>query len=49
MSGGNLAVIFDRGIGDPVLAVVLGASYKGRFDDMEKLVSTVTKFENFQN
>ncbi|MFZ2832072.1 MAG: serine hydrolase [Minisyncoccia bacterium] len=40
ISGGNLTVIFDRGIGDPVVVVVLGSSYKGRFDDMQKLVST---------
>ncbi|HBH71280.1 MAG: Penicillin-binding protein dacF [Parcubacteria group bacterium GW2011_GWC1_42_11] len=38
MSGGNLTVIFDRGIGDPVLIVVLGSGYKGRFDDVQKLV-----------
>lgn len=38
LAGGNLAVIFDKGIGEPVVAVVLGSSYKGRFDDMEKLV-----------
>lgn len=38
LAGGNLAVIFDRGIGDPVVAVVLGSTYKGRFDDMQKLV-----------
>lgn len=38
LAGGNLAVIFDKGIGEPVVAVVLGSSYKGRFADMEKLV-----------
>ena len=38
LAGGNLAVIFDRGIGDPIVAVVLGSGYKGRFDDMKKLV-----------
>lgn len=43
LSGGNLAVIFDRGIGDPVAVVVLGSSYKGRFDDMQKLVDAVRK------
>lgn len=42
ISGGNLAVIFDRGMGDPVVAVVLGSSYKGRFDDMQKLVAAAT-------
>ncbi|MFZ2303400.1 MAG: serine hydrolase [Minisyncoccia bacterium] len=41
LSGGNLAIIFDRGIGDPVVAVVLGSSYKGRFDDMRKIVSAI--------
>lgn len=40
LAGGNLAVIFDRGIGDPVLIVVLGSSYKGRFDDVSKLAET---------
>lgn len=41
ISGGNLAIIFDRGIGDPIVIVVLGSTYKGRFDDMEKLVKAV--------
>lgn len=49
LSGGNLAVIFDRGIGDPVVVVVLGSSYKGRFDDMQKLVSAAGKLETSQN
>ena len=39
ISGGNLVVIFDKGMGDPVVVVVLGSSYKGRFDDMQKLVA----------
>ena len=43
LSGGNLAVIFDRGMGDPIVAVVLGSSYKGRFDDMQKLVEATRK------
>ena len=43
LAGGNLAIIFDRGIGDPVVAVVLGSTYKGRFDDMEKLVEATRK------
>lgn len=46
LAGGNLAVIFDRGMGDPVVAVVLGSSYKGRFDDMAKLVVASMKTEN---
>lgn len=44
ISGGNLAVIFDKGMGDIAVAVVLGSSYKGRFDDMLKLVSATGTF-----
>lgn len=43
LSGGNLAVIFDRGMGDPVVVVVLGSGYKERFDDVQKLVTAATK------
>ncbi|MBI5078080.1 MAG: D-alanyl-D-alanine carboxypeptidase [Candidatus Yonathbacteria bacterium] len=43
ISGGNLAVIFDKGLGEPVVAVVLGSSYKERFDDMQKLVEASLK------
>ncbi|MCK9344829.1 MAG: serine hydrolase [Candidatus Pacebacteria bacterium] len=42
LSGGNLTVIFDRGIGDPVVIVVLGSGYKERFDDVQKLVKAAT-------
>ena len=45
LAGGNLAIIFDRGINDPVVAVVLGSSYSGRFDDMAKLVTAVGRIE----
>lgn len=43
ISGGNLAVIFDRGMGDPVVVVVLGSGYKERFDDMKKLVEAIQR------
>ncbi|OHA79933.1 MAG: hypothetical protein A2747_01795 [Candidatus Yonathbacteria bacterium RIFCSPHIGHO2_01_FULL_44_41] len=47
ISGGNLAVIFDRGIGDPVAVVVLGSSYKGRFVDVQKLITaTLNSIQN---
>ena len=45
ISGGNLTVIFDRGIGDPVIVVVLGSTYKGRFEDVQRLVSVATKMD----
>ncbi len=43
LAGGNLAIIFDVGIGHPVAAVILGSSYKGRFEDMQKLVQATIK------
>lgn len=43
LSGGNLAVIFDKGVGDVYVAVVLGSGYKERFYDMQKLVSSVVE------
>jgi len=38
LAGGNLAVIFDIGIAHPAVAVVLGSTQEGRFEDMKKLV-----------
>ncbi|MEK7460256.1 MAG: serine hydrolase [Patescibacteria group bacterium] len=43
LAGGNLAIIFDVGIGRPVVAVVLGSTYEGRFDDMQKLTDATLK------
>ncbi len=39
LAGGNLAVLFDVGISHPVVAVVLGSTYSGRFDDMKTVVA----------
>ena len=36
-SGGNLAIIIDPAIGRPVVIVVLGSSFDGRFSDVEIL------------
>ncbi|PIR58122.1 MAG: hypothetical protein COU71_00425 [Parcubacteria group bacterium CG10_big_fil_rev_8_21_14_0_10_38_31] len=38
LAGGNLAVVFDAGFMHPVVAVVLGSSQEGRFEDMKKLM-----------
>ncbi|HRH25920.1 MAG TPA: serine hydrolase [Candidatus Paceibacterota bacterium] len=43
LAGGNLAVAFDAGIGRIVVAVVLGSTYSGRFDDMRALVDAVLR------
>lgn len=39
LAGGNLATVFDVGLAHPVVAVVLGSTYDGRFSDMKTLVS----------
>jgi len=39
LAGGNLAVVYDAGIGHPVAVVVLGSSREGRFRDVERLIS----------
>lgn len=41
LSGGNLAVVFDVGLNRPVVAVILGSTYEGRFSDMKTLVAAV--------
>lgn len=46
LSGGNLAVIFDRGLNQPAVAVVLGSTQQGRFTDMIAL--TKTSIEDLQ-
>lgn len=38
LAGGNLAVAVDLGLGQPVIAVVLGSSLNGRFTDVRTLV-----------
>jgi D-alanyl-D-alanine carboxypeptidase len=43
LAGGNLVVIFDNDLGKPIIIVVLGSNFQGRFDDVEKLVEAVRK------
>lgn len=44
LAGGNLAVVFDTGIGHPVAAVVLGSSRTGRFSDVDILMSASRQY-----
>jgi D-alanyl-D-alanine carboxypeptidase (penicillin-binding protein 5/6) len=37
LAGGNLAVVFDSGLGTPIIVVVLGSTVEGRFYDVIKL------------
>lgn len=39
LAGGNLAIIYDAGIGHPVAIVVLGSTREGRFADVSELLS----------
>jgi D-alanyl-D-alanine carboxypeptidase len=41
LAGGNLAIVFDKGIGHHFVAVVLGSSRQGRFSDMRALMEAV--------
>lgn len=47
LAGGNLVIAYDAGINHPIVAVVLGSTLEGRFDDIEKLVQA--SFENITN
>lgn len=38
LAGGNLAVVFDAGLGHPVAVVVMGSTVEGRFADVKRLV-----------
>lgn len=42
LAGGNLAVVFDAGIGHPVAIVVLGSTKDERFTDVTKLVKATS-------
>lgn len=49
LAEGNLAIIFDRGVNQPVAVVVLGSSLDGRFNDVLRLVEeTLNYFETKQ-
>lgn len=38
LAGGNLGIVFDVGPAHPVVAIVLGSTEEGRFEDIKKLV-----------
>ncbi len=44
LAGGNLAVAFDAGLGRPIIMVVLGSTYDGRFIDMATLASSTLAY-----
>jgi len=42
---GSLAVISNRGLNEPIIFIVLGSSYEGRFTDMQKLISAAYTYD----
>jgi D-alanyl-D-alanine carboxypeptidase (penicillin-binding protein 5/6) len=44
LAGGNLAVIYDAGMGHPVAVVVLGSSREGRFTDVNALIARTDRY-----
>ena len=43
LAKGNLAIVFEIGPSHPVVAVVLGSTLQGRFEDMQKLIKASTE------
>jgi D-alanyl-D-alanine carboxypeptidase len=44
LSGGNLVIAFDAGVGHPVIISVLGSTLNGRFEDMAQLVGSTIQY-----
>lgn len=44
MAGGNLAIVFDAGFGNPIAIVVLGSTTEGRFSDVVALASSTLQY-----
>lgn len=48
LAGGNLAVIYDASINYPVVVVVLGSTYDGRFSDVTALIQAANQTLSLQ-
>ena len=44
LAQGNLAIVFDRGLNQPVVVVVLASTETGRFSDIKNLIEATLKF-----
>ncbi|TSD02507.1 MAG: D-alanyl-D-alanine carboxypeptidase [Parcubacteria group bacterium Athens0714_24] len=44
LAGGNLAIVFEAGMGRPIAIVVLGSSQEGRFTDVKKLMEATFNY-----
>jgi len=41
LAGGNLSIVIDPGLNNPILITVLGSSIDGRFTDVEKIINAL--------
>lgn len=48
LSGGNLVIAFDPFPGRPIVVVVLGSTFKGRFEDVQKLSEKAIEYIRIQ-
>lgn len=44
LAGGNLAIVYDAGVGRPIAIVVLGSSREGRFSDVNTLLNRTNEY-----
>ncbi len=44
LAGGNLAIVYDAGMGRPIAIVVLGSSREGRFTDVNTLLNRTNEY-----
>jgi D-alanyl-D-alanine carboxypeptidase len=49
LAGGNLAIVFEGGMGRPFGIVVLGSSKEGRFSDSQKLIDATFNYLKIEN
>ena len=49
IAGGNLVVVFNAGLNRPIVMVVLGSTYEGRFRDIMKLVKETNIFLQYNS
>lgn len=44
LAGGNLGIVYDSGLNQPIVIVVLGSTQEGRFADMDKLIEATESY-----
>lgn len=44
LAGGNLGIVYDSGLNQPIVIVVLGSTRQGRFDDVHRLIEATEAY-----